>query len=221
MLSVKGELQLRNRREWRVLSIGSIDPSLGLWFEPPPGAEVVNMDTGKRFVQGDAVTSAKLAAREGAIEALIGKPAPEFPKDASWLNGQPLTWQALRGQVVILDFWADWCGPCRSALPKLSQLHNGRATNGLTIIGVHPPGSELESIKKVMDEFDLAYPICIDVVNRRGTKSAGDLFAQFAIDGIPHFVVVDARGVVVASESNRFEEALEVAKKLAKPSLQP
>ena len=101
---------------------------------------------------------------------MVGKPAPEFPKDATWLNGQGLTWEALRGKVVILDFWADWCGPCRNALPKLSQLHEAREANGLAIIGVHPPGSELQSIKNVMDEFNLTYPICIDVAPCRETK---------------------------------------------------
>jgi thiol-disulfide isomerase/thioredoxin len=226
-LLIKGELELTHRRQWRVLRIDAIDPSLNLWFEPPPGAEVVNADTGKRFVQGDSAASARFAAREQAIEALIGKSAPEFPTGCTWLNGEPLTWQSLRGRVVVLDFWADWCGPCRGALPELSRLHRDRATNGLTIIGVHPPGSELESIKKVLDEYNLAYPICIDVPAREETKTVGgfpfwgNYFAQFGVDAIPHFVVVDANGVVVASGCNRFEDALQAAKKLTNASTQP
>src|SRR5262245_4146146 len=227
MLSIKGPIKLSHRREWRILGMTQIDPAMNLWFDPPPGTQVLNLDTNKRFVQDDIVASIKHAAREEAIAALVGKSAPEFPRDATWLNGEPLTWRALRGQVVILDFWADWCGPCRNDLPELSQLHAGREKNGLTIIGVHPPGSELESIRKVMREFDLAYPICIDVANRRDAKNAegvpfpGDLFAQFAVDGIPHFVVVDAQGVVAASETSRFREALAVAKKLVNATAGP
>jgi hypothetical protein len=54
-LRFPGELQLGYSREWRVLSIDPIEPSLELWFEPPAGAEVVNMETHERYVQGDAV----------------------------------------------------------------------------------------------------------------------------------------------------------------------
>jgi thiol-disulfide isomerase/thioredoxin len=137
-------------------------------------------------------------ARRRAIDALIGKPAPEFPRGAQWLDGEPLTWQALRGRVVILDFWAEWCAPCREDLPQLGRLHRARNANGLTIIGVHPPGSEPPAIRKVMDELHLEYPMCIDVPPREGVKAWGDLFGRFAVQAIPHAVLVDDRGTIVA-----------------------
>src|SRR6476659_996135 len=157
------KLQESTSQEWRILSMKPIDPALELWFDPQRGAEIHNVDTNERAVQGDPLATKKFTDEFQAIKALIGKPAPDFPKGATWLNGEPLTWQALRGKVVVLDFWADWCGPCRNALPELSRLHEAREKNGLAIIGVHPPGSETESVRKVMDEYKLAYPICIDV----------------------------------------------------------
>ena len=110
-------------------------------------------------------------ARQRAIQALIGQPAPEFPQAATWLNSKPLTWASLRGKVVILDFWAEWCGPCRNDMPRLRDLNDAREANGLTVIGVHPPGSPPEAIKKVIDEFHLDYPTCVDVPPEKGVKA--------------------------------------------------
>jgi thiol-disulfide isomerase/thioredoxin len=217
-----GELQLGYSYEWRILDIEQIDPSLNLWFEPQPGAEVVNMETRKRYVQGDAVASQTFAAREQAIEARVGHSAPEFPEGATWLNGQPLTWKALRGKVVILDFWADWCGPCRNDLPRLRQLHEDRGNNGLIIIGVHLAGSKRASVEKAISDLHLEYPICIDIPNRRETGKIEEMLfpskfsSQFAIGAIPHFVVVDRHGIVAASLANRFQDALAIAHGLAK-----
>ena len=95
--------------------------------------------------------------------ASSASPRLSSPPGATWLNSKPLTWASLRGKVVILDFWAEWCGPCRNDYPQLSLLHDGREANGFTVVGVHPPGSAPEAVKKVMDEFHLGYPICVDV----------------------------------------------------------
>ncbi|HEX4073424.1 MAG TPA: TlpA disulfide reductase family protein, partial [Planctomycetaceae bacterium] len=197
-----GERKIGYRREWKILEVGPIDPSLNLWFEPQAGAEVFNTETHNRYIVGNAVASARFAAREKAIAARVGHAAPEFPKGATWLNGEPLTWQALRGKVVILDFWGINCGACHNDLPRLRALYEERGKNGLAVVGVHVAGDDLKAIKKEVDALHLDYPMCIDtpLLHQKGKPEdqpfPSELTAQFGIDAIPHFVVVDRHGVV-------------------------
>lgn len=135
-----------------------------------------------------------------AQDELIGQPAPPFPQ-TQWLNGTPLTWEDLRGQIVILDFWAEWCGPCRNDLPKMSELHQQRETTGITVLGIHTPGSEMEEIEKVTKLFDLRYPICIDLPRATDDAGWGRLFEQYKILGIPHAFVVDREGRIAGHGS--------------------
>jgi thiol-disulfide isomerase/thioredoxin len=149
-----------------------------------------------------------------AIKATFHKPAADFPRNSQWLGGDPLDWKSLRGKTVILVFWAEWCGPCRSELAATEQIHRGRAKNGLTVVGVHPPGSDLEDIKKVIDDFQIDYPICIDLPPKDGVESWGELFGKFAVFQIPRAVLVNADGIVIAA--GEFNEVVSRASDLVK-----
>ncbi|MEP7367829.1 MAG: TlpA disulfide reductase family protein, partial [Acidobacteriota bacterium] len=132
--------------------------------------------------------------RKAAREAVVGKPAPAFSAKCEWINSvEPLTLEKLKGKVVVIDFFADWCGPCRNDLPAMAQMFKDREKLPFMVMAIHPPGSERKSIDKVIREFELGYPICIDVP---AEGSWGELFAAYKVDAIPHAVVIDKEGKV-------------------------
>jgi thiol-disulfide isomerase/thioredoxin len=131
------------------------------------------------------------------VVKLIGKPAPDFPENAQWINSKPLRWKDLKGKVVILNFWAVWCGPCILEMPRISELHKKREENGITVIGIHTAGSKLEDIQKAIKKYDLRHPICIDIPKVKGENRFGLMSSEYGINQIPHAFVIDHQGNVV------------------------
>jgi len=98
---------------------------------------------------------------------VAGRPAPDFTLRAS--DGRSYTLSALRGQVVILNFWATWCPPCRAEMPALQEVYDARSDEGVIVLAVN----QNEDPKRVDDfaaELKLTFPLLLDpgyVVNDR------------------------------------------------------
>ena len=130
---------------------------------------------------------------------LIGKPAPTFA--GTGLDEKPLSLEALRGQVVILDFWATWCRPCVESMPKIQKIHEKYANKGVTVVGINEDDKETE--KKVQ-----AFLKDKGITFRQFADPKGKLGRKYNVAAIPSTFLIDKEGVIQAVHVG-FSEDLE------------
>lgn len=148
---------------------------------------------------------------------LLGKQAPEI-KIAKWFNtDKNYTLSSLKGKVVLLEFWAIWCPPCKQSIPHLSELYNKYSKKGLVVIGVT---SDKESnVKKFIKQMQIDYFIALD--------SGGKTNNSYAIRGIPSAYLVDVNGKIAWQghpmnlENSEIESALKSVIKKSKEKKLP
>ena len=141
-----------------------------------------------------AVTRHADAQAQTAWQARYARVRPVAPPlSATDADGRPIDLAQWRGRVVLLDFWASWCGPCRAALPELRRLHERFASQGVALLGVnldeHP-----EAMRAVLASERIAWP------QIHGTR-AHDIAARYGVSGIPTTVLIDRDGRLFLSGS--------------------
>jgi peroxiredoxin len=104
------------------------------------------------------------------------------------LSGKTWTLRDLRGKVVLLNFWATWCPPCRKEMPDLETLYQRFAPQGLVILGISD--EDAGKVKPFIEQQRISYPVLLDP----GRK----VNEQFQIDGIPKTFIYDREGKIVA-----------------------
>ncbi|MDT5059748.1 MAG: hypothetical protein QOH63_207 [Acidobacteriota bacterium] len=148
--------------------------------------------------QSRAANSGYIQLRDRAAQlTLIEGEAPAISV-AEWVNGRPMMLADLRGRVVLLEFWATWCQPCREMFPKLKSLHEKFAGRGLEIIALtrfymsHPGAAdsraqELELIRRAVAEYDLEFRVGV-MEDERAQEIYG-------ATGLPTLFIIDRQGL--------------------------
>src|SRR5262249_17225105 len=112
-----------------------------------------------------AMTGAMTGANATSAPLVEGK-SPSFDGAIAWLNSPALTVEALRGKVVMVDFWTYSCINCLRTLPYLRAWYERYKDSGFTIIGVHSPEFAFEkdarNVRRAVREFDIQYPVAMD-----------------------------------------------------------
>jgi cytochrome c biogenesis protein CcdA/thiol-disulfide isomerase/thioredoxin len=117
--------------------------------------------------EGDSVAGgAMMASRQSAGAAGIEGDMPDLAGVTAWLNSKPLTREALRGKVVVIDFWTYSCINCLRALPYINAWYQHYKDSGLVIIGVHSPEfafeKDTDNVTKAIAKFGIQYPVALD-----------------------------------------------------------
>ena len=117
-----------------------------------------------------------------------------------------------RGRVVVVDFWASWCKPCRQSIPWLNALRARYGADGLTIIGVN-----VDAVRDDADRFVRDVPIDFEIV----FDPRGDIASRFGVRGMPSTYVFDRSGQLVAThlgfrDAKRDENEAAIRKLLAR-----
>ncbi|MFM7133346.1 MAG: TlpA family protein disulfide reductase [Planctomycetota bacterium] len=124
-----------------------------------------------------------------------GHAAPDFK--LTDLAGNEVTLASLAGKVVLLDFWATWCGPCKAAMPTIQKLHDEYGPKGVVILGVNTWEQKADAAKDYMASKKFTYGCLL---------KGDDLAKAYGVSGIPTLVVIGKDGTVALTEVG-FSEA--------------
>jgi len=125
------------------------------------------------------------AASSLASSSLEGQVAPDFVLKSS--TGENLRLSEYRGDVVMINFWATWCGPCRQEMPLLDDLYNRYGRVGFTLLGVNIDDDSRRAMKMI-EELGISFPVLFD--------ESKDVSKLYEVGAMPVTILVDREGTV-------------------------
>ncbi len=127
------------------------------------------------------------------IESLVGKPAPEFIIKMFDKSERRLS--DYKGKVLVINYWATWCAPCKAEMPMMSSYHRKHRWRGFEIVGVVTKDSVAPS-KLIKLSAVLSYPLASNLKGKYGILGA-----------VPTNYIIDRKGIVRYAKAGSFEDA--------------
>jgi peroxiredoxin len=142
----------------------------------------------KHSIAGFAArTLAALVVALPALAISSSAPAPDFTLASR--GGKPVSLTQYKGQVVMINFWATWCGPCRQEMPHLEAIHKKYSKMGFTMLGVNvEPDSKAADAWLAKQGTPVSFPILFDTDSK--------VSKLYSVAGMPSTVIVDRKGKV-------------------------
>lgn len=123
-----------------------------------------------------------------AVSSLVGASASIAPSFAlPSRSGDMISLSALKGQVVMINFWASWCGPCRQEMPLLDQMHKRYSSLGFTLLGVNVE-ADTKDAEKWLAATPVTFPVLFDKENK--------VSKLYDVNAMPSTVFIDRKGNV-------------------------
>jgi peroxiredoxin len=132
-----------------------------------------------------ALAALLTAAAALAAAADSSGPAPDFTLNQ--LSGTPASLSQYKGQVVLVNFWATWCGPCQQELPLLDQVYKKYQPAGFTLLGVNVD-KDAPAVRALLERKPLSFPVLLDPANA--------VSKAYHVDDMPSSVLIDRKGVI-------------------------
>jgi len=128
-----------------------------------------------------------------------GDAAPDF--ELPTLDGtSSVKLSSLKGKVVVLDFWATWCGPCQRALPGTEALYQKFKAQGLQVLGINIEGNPAKALANAKD-LKLNFPSLVAQNGPGGANWGTIQIKQYGVSGIPHTFLIDKKGIIQAADT--------------------